>query len=133
MSIACVYSAILAINTPLACVAPPPPDAPTAVSSDETQTNIAPTAATNAQPAAAKEEGAAPAAHGGLQWRNGSPVLVSEDGRFTIRPLGQLIVDGTTTTGASDGLGGDVANHPHGATASSACLATSKSAAPSQS
>lgn len=37
-----------------------------------------------------------------LRWRNGSPVLVSEDGKFSFRPLGQLIADAATTTGSRD-------------------------------
>ncbi|WP_201785392.1 hypothetical protein ACNFJ7_07030 [Sphingomonas sp. HT-1] len=37
-----------------------------------------------------------------IQWRNGSPVLVSADGGTSFRPLGQMIVDTTRTRGARD-------------------------------
>lgn len=86
MSIAGLCSVLLAVTTPLA---------PLAISSTAAPTQSAPTEA-------AKAGSAAPEQRGGLQWRNGSPVLVSEDGRFTIRPLGQLILDATTTTGAQE-------------------------------
>lgn len=61
-----------------------------------------------------------------IQWRNGSPVLVSADGGTSFRPLGQMIVDTTRTRGARDatrnsgdsdvrtahlGFAGTVANH----------------------
>lgn len=39
-----------------------------------------------------------------IQWRNGSPVLVSPDGGTTLRPLGQLIFDVASTSGAGDPL-----------------------------
>lgn len=61
-----------------------------------------------------------------IEWRNGSPLLVSADGGTSFRVLGQLIADTTTTSGATDtlrnrkdsdvraahlGFAGTVANH----------------------
>jgi len=94
MDLACLCSALLLSSTSLAAATDLPPNgtaAPTAPAPDPADGD-----AKNTQPAKALRTR--------IQWRNGSPVLVSPDGGTTLRPLGQLIVDVASTSGARDPL-----------------------------
>lgn len=78
---------LLVADVALVPLAEPPQPSRPVVSSQTTQADVAATGGSERHPSV-------------VQWRNGAPVLVWDNDRFTIRPLGQLIVDATTTTGA---------------------------------
>ncbi|WP_281823019.1 OprO/OprP family phosphate-selective porin [Sphingobium sp. BS19] len=98
MDLTCLCSALLLQSTSLAAVTTVP---------QNTIGNAVP-ATSAASPGGSAQDANTP--HSGqpsgsrIEWRNGSPVLVSADGGTTLRPLGQLIVDIASTNGASDHL-----------------------------
>lgn len=98
MTIAYFCSVCLAVTTSLAA----PAHSAGATSHQDISANPSPAGENGPGPRVAKADTAAGEQRGGVQWRNGSPVLVSADGRFTLRPLGQLIFDATTTSGAGE-------------------------------
>lgn len=98
MDFACFYSVLLLPSAPLAAVTAVPPNTmadavPATPAANRGGTVPDASTAQPDQPSRTR-----------IEWRDGSPALVSPDGGTTLRPLGQLIVDVAATSGAGDPL-----------------------------